>query len=155
MTASVENVRPIKDMEEDYLQQCQRYQSKVDCGVVVLSRFYNEIKSYKPSIILTDNDLIPIVNVLIKYEIVGITCYNFSNCQLTSNGIYLLYDLCMKYKDYIEKLELRNNSLGDEGAFVLAKILVIPSSKLKFLGLHWNKCVCVYYLKQTIYKREK
>eukprot|EP01084_Bolivina_argentea_P126621 224165_1 len=124
----------LKIRENNYLSACQQYHSRIDSGVIVTIR--NELKSYKPSITLEDNDLLAICEAFIDLD--HLQSLNLAECMISGNGAYLLCELLRKNK-HIQAIDLRYNKISDLGAQALSEILQIEGSQLTQLTLHYNK----------------
>jgi len=123
----------LKTRENNYIQSCSKYQCKIDAGAIVCIR--NEHHIYKPSIKLSDAELLAICDTLSELD--HVQTLNLRDCQITCNGAYLLCQLLHKNKN-IQVIDLRFNQIADLGAQALSEMLQIQSTKLKTLILHYN-----------------
>ena len=119
--------------ESSYLKACVRFQCKIDAGIIVTIR--NELEAYKPSIKLTDNDLLAVCEALCDLN--HVSKLDLSHCSVSCNGAYLLCELLRQNKSIIE-LDLSQNNISDLGAQALSEILQIEGSQLKKLVVHYN-----------------
>lgn len=124
----------VSELEEKYLQLCNKYQCRIDSGLLITIR--NKLITYTPSIKLSDNDLLsicPILNTAINLKIL-----NFTDCNLSCNGVWLIYNLLMENSSIIA-IDLSHNSIKDLGAMAIRQILEINDTQLKKLALDYNQ----------------